>query len=179
MVEYMKELRNRYIEDRFSEIVQAEDDQCSRPADVWRGKRKSMVDELEEVVIVPVKTAGGLLDVAMVTNWKPNGKLEIELSEDNLNALLEEPGETRAWVPSPTARGVHYQPYGKTGHRLYGRWFDVQTPRWRYHFEPLRADVLLMPREDAEAHVEQVAGMVAEWVKGHHSPAPPRSRKRD
>ena len=178
MVDHMKELRNRYIEDRFSELVQAQDDQCERPAEVWRGKRKSMADDLEEVVTVPVKTANGLLDMAMVTNWKPNSKLMLEITEANLNALLEEPIDTRAWVPAPKTHGVHYQPHGRTGHRLYGRWYDAQTPGWRYHFEPLRPDVLLMARDQAIQHVNDVALAVAEWVRVHHTPLPVRMQKK-
>ena len=70
--------------------------------------RKEMLDDINKVCVVKVKTAEQpeVHEVRVLASWNPRGKLQIELTNDNLNILLLKPMAEIDVIPEQQGAGA-------------------------------------------------------------------------
>ena len=95
MVECIKRLRNEKVLDLMlakSNEDHGEDNAGNIRRHVHNLCKREMIDLIAPIITLDVATASSMVaSVDVLANWRANGVLQIEITEQNMELLLEEP----------------------------------------------------------------------------------------
>ena len=105
MVNHIKSLRDRKVMDlMLASSVQEEDPNEPNPVAQTTPTRpkRELIDLIPKIIDIEVETRTGVqATVSVISTWRSKSTLQIELSEDNLDLLLEEPPAVSApFIPN-------------------------------------------------------------------------------
>ena len=170
MVNHIKSLRDRKVmELMLAASVQDEDPNEPNPVAQTTPTRpkRELIDLIPKIIDIEVETRTGVqATVSVISTWKSRMTLQIELSEDNLDLLLEEPPAVSApFIPNlaefPNTRWI--------GNRNQVRcsYWDSKHGGWKIKSQGVNfqdADTI----EEKEAAVSAAASVLEEFFNRHH-----------
>ena len=131
MVNHIIELRNEKVKELMKALPRAEDpnDNYASSDAATNRPRREMIDQISRVITVDVVTTTGMASsVNLLPTWREREVLAIELTEENLDLLLEDPPAGSApWSPEINEPDVIWLPRRKELRAFY---FDRQKGRY-------------------------------------------------
>jgi hypothetical protein len=131
MVEHIKTLRNLKV----YELMQAcskEDDPNAKNAPIDGNltmPKRELADRLPKVITVDVPTASMMASVNLLPSWREKGVLQLEMTQPNLDLLLDDPpAESAPWKPELDHEDVFWIP-SRNQVRCY--WWDSGKSKTR------------------------------------------------
>ena len=105
MVEYIKRLRNEKVHELMLGKKNEDDpDEGNAHRDGnLRLPKRELIDLIPPIITLDVATASSMVaSVNVLASWRENAVLQIEITEPNMDLLLEEPTaeSTPAWIPT-------------------------------------------------------------------------------
>ena len=95
MVNYITDLRNKKVDELMLQLQ--EEKRKSREAFMPR----EMFDSLPSIITIDAVTTSMVTSVNVLKSWDPNDALQIEITQSNMELLLEEsPAEPAPWTPT-------------------------------------------------------------------------------
>ena len=132
MVHYITKLRNERVKEALRQLAAEDDPNEGNP--VLHGMpnrpKREIIDKLPPVLSIPVVTGSGLeTSVNVLPSWFERGMLQIELTQETMDLLLEAPApaeSARPFVPRVTEPNVAW-----VAHRNHVRchWSGIKNPR--------------------------------------------------
>ena len=114
MVNHIIELRNEKVKELMKALPRAEDpnDSYASSDAATNRPRREMIDQISNVITVDVVTTTGMASsVNLLPTWREREVLAIELTEENLDLLLEDPPAGSApWSPEINEPDVTWLP---------------------------------------------------------------------
>ena len=114
MVNHIIELRNEKVKELMKALPRAEDpnDNYASSDAATNRPRREMIDQISRVITVDVVTTTGMASsVNLLPTWREREVLAIELTEENLDLLLEDPPAGSApWSPEINEPDVTWLP---------------------------------------------------------------------
>ena len=134
MAEHIRHLRNEMVDEKMKELSAGEDannDEAQVDGTFIKPKRE-LVDKLPKVLTVIVKTESIEASVNVLTEWRSNGVLQLEVTQFNLELLLEQPpAETAPWKPKIESADVHWR---TSTNSLFCKYWDSRAIKSRYKY---------------------------------------------
>ena len=153
MVNCIKRLRNAKVVELMSEVDNEEDPNEDHPLQKTRLPKRELIDRIPPIVTIDVATHTMRTSVNVLPSWRVGQVLQIELTEANLDLLLEEPAESAPWAPT-----IQYESMCWVGTRnaLKCTWWDSKKRKYRHKWMPvlLSSD---MDDEDKDRAVAEAA----------------------
>ena len=110
MIDHIKRLRNKKVK----ELMQAlcdEEETAPNPGKLIRPKRE-LCARLPEIIAVDVPTASMVASVNLLPSSRERGVLQLEITQPNLDLLLDDPpAEPAPWMPNLDHGNVHWYPF--------------------------------------------------------------------
>ena len=171
MVNHIKSLRDRKVMDlMLASSVQEEDPNEPNPVAQTTPTRpkRELIDLIPKIIDIEVETRTGVqATVSVISTWKSRMTLQIELSEDNLDLLLEEPPAASApFIPNlaefPNTSWVVGRNCVRTSY------WDSKQGRWK-------VESLVVDFEDDDTHEEKeaqvfaAASVLEDFFNRHHN----------
>ena len=111
MVEHLKKLRNTKVLALMQELSKEEDpneEHAKTPSTLTTPKRE-LVDRLPKFLTIEVTTASMVASVNVLAEWRNQAVLSLEITQPNLDLLLEEPpAEPAPWAPTLDHENVYW-----------------------------------------------------------------------
>ena len=108
MVQHIKGLRDRKAKELMQALCQNEDPNEENPRQGRMSARpkRELIDQIDAVINVVVETKNGVqATVNVIPSWRDKGALQIELTQENMDLLLEDPPAVSApFNPDVSAR---------------------------------------------------------------------------
>ena len=158
-VDYFADCRNKAFTKYAEEAIRDQDSMAEVVS--AKGKRKEMADNVSEIIDVPVH--GEI--VSMVSTWHSQHKVQIELSEKNLELLLRPAPSSTEFVPVITEPNVRWCP---KKHSVFRHYFDPakgERCHWRQHYEPARE---ISDPDRQQAEITRVERACQNFYDTHH-----------
>ena len=170
MVNHIKSLRDRKVmELMLASSVQDEDPNEPNPVAQTTPTRpkRELIDLIPKIIDIEVETRTGVqATVSVISTWKSRMTLQIELSEDNLDLLLEEPPAVSApFIPNlaefPHTSWVGFRKCVRTSY------WDSKQGVWK-----IKSQIVNFENDDTieekEAAVFAAAAALQEFFNRHH-----------
>jgi len=169
MMQYIKNRRNEKV----YELMQAlslEDDPNEENARIdttVRLPKRELIDRLPPFITIDVTTATIVASVDVLPTWRDVGVLQIEMTQSNLDLLLESPpAETAPWKPEIEQQDVRWV---GTRHHVRCRYWDSKLLKWRSKSTTVSGLSPNMDDEAKQGKVRRVAVEVQEFFDAHHN----------
>jgi hypothetical protein len=111
MVEHIKTLRNKKVHE-LMQALSKEDDPNEEHAltdGTLNMPKRELFDRLPKIITIDVATASMVASVKMLPSWRERGVLQLEITQPNLDLLLDEPpAEPAPWIPTLDHANVHW-----------------------------------------------------------------------
>ena len=168
MAEHIRHLRNEMVDEKMKELSAGEDpnnDEAQVDGTFIKPKRE-LVDKLPKVLTVIVKTESIEASVNVLTEWRSNGVLHLEVTQFNLELLLEQPpAETAPWKPKIESPDVHWR---TSTNSLFCKYWDSRAIKSRYKY--IGVDVESEVSDEDKQHLVDFAKAdLEEFFAKHHN----------
>ena len=174
MATHMKTLRDRKTMDLMRAAAQEGEDPNASISDPTNNNRlperpkRELIDLIPKIIDIDVSTNNGIqATVSVIPTWRDKGALQIELTEENMDLMLEAPpAESAPFNPNlagfPQARWV-----AKRGHVRCSYW-DSKRQMIKMHSQKVEFGLDAAP-EEKESLVHAAAAAVQEFYNTHHN----------
>ena len=170
MVNHIKSLRDRKVMDlMLASSVQEEDPNEPNPVAQTTPTRpkRELIDLIPKIIDIEVETCTGVqATVSVISTWKSRMTLQIELTEDNLDLLLEEPPAVSAPFIPNLAEFPHTSWVGPRRCVRTSYW-DSKQGGWK-----IKSQIVNFQDDDTieekEAAVSAAASVLEEFCNRHH-----------
>ena len=172
MVNHIKALRDRKALELMRALAQEEDlNETNVAARMPDRPKRELIDQIASIIDIEVCTRNGVqATVSVIPSWRNNKSLQIELSQENMDLLLEEPPDEPAPFNPAAAVSARYPNVHWLTHRNAVRctWYDSKkkkstTTSRNVEFEP-DAD-----NEEKLSLVMAVAKRLQRFYEAHHN----------
>ena len=103
--------------------------------------------------------------VDVLPSWLEHGVLQLELTTNNIDLLLEDPPAVPAsWVPSMSHPNVHWIP---VRNHVRCKWWDSRRKKWRTESDHVKFEPH-MSVEEKQSMVSYAAAALEQFFKDHH-----------
>ena len=151
-VNHVKELRNTKVYELMQEQNkegEPAEEHAQHNGNLRPGPKRELIDLLPPIITLDVSTASSMVtSVNVLPPWRTKGVLQIELTQPNLDLLMEDPSEDPAepapWVPEIEHPRVQWIPSRNMFHCT---WWDSKKSRERHVGVAFSGDV-----DDADKH---------------------------
>ena len=169
MVDHIKRLRNRKVEKLMKELAQDDDpngDNLVHGGQQNRPKRE-LIDRLPSTIVIEVETRSGIAaSVNVLPSWRERGVLQIELTEQNMDLLCEEPpAEPAPWTPCVRQPDVFWVAPRK---HVRCNWWDSKRHKMRTKSKLVEFDSD-MDNEQKQQVVTSAAAELQEFHEARHN----------
>ena len=156
MVDHIRHLRNEMVKEQMKEQI---DGTLNKP-------KRELVDKLPKVLTVIVKTASVVASVNVLTEWRGNGVLQLEITLPNLELLLEQPpAESAPWTPKIESADVHWR---TSTNALNCKYWDSRA--MKYKSKTIAVDVGSEVDDEAKQDlVDRAKVELEEYYASHHN----------
>ena len=171
MVTHIKTLRDRKVLELMRALAKDEDPNetnAGGKAKLPDRPKRELIDKLPQIIDIDVVTNNGIqATVSVIPSWRDKGALQIELTEENMDLMLEAPpAESARFNPNlagfPQARWV-----AKRGHVRCSYW-DSKREMIKMHSQKVEFAPDDTP-EEKESLVHAAAAAVQEFYNTHHN----------
>ena len=111
MVKYIQTLRNKEVY-RLMKLYSKEDDPNAQDASIDGSvtmPKRVLSDRLPKIITVDVPTASMMASVNLLPSWRERGVLQLEMTQPNLDLLLDDPtAEPAPWKPELDHEDVYW-----------------------------------------------------------------------
>ena len=129
--------------------------------------RREMIDDISPIVSVTVTTENDVNhEMKLLTYANRRGRLSIELSEPNIELLTLKPKKFSASFVDPQVHQEHVT-WVRYRHALTTRYYDSTAQKWSSKSMQVRKG-----EDGLQERVDQVAAVLEEWYRQHHSEPP-------
>ena len=151
MVRHIKAIRNIKVNALMRAFSQEDDpneEHVQTDGTVCMPKR-GLIDRIPKVLTIDVETASNVATVNVLPAVRVHGVLQIEITQPNLDLLLEEPpAEPAPWIPEVEQQNVYWNPRRNQLQCLY--W---DSKKLKYRYKTMRVEFL----ENMNTGAKQVA----------------------
>ena len=175
MVDKIKSLRNDAVIKQMRQLSQTEDvnnpDADDASDAMPKRPKRELVDDIQKVMTLQVATTNSVQhSVNVLSTWRENSTVTIELTDVNLELLLEEPEIAHGDPLSIKREHVHWR---ESRHALVMRYHDGPKQKWRHMFRKMENAV---GSHGLQAEVDEVAQALEEIYEKKHT-EPPRDEE--
>jgi hypothetical protein len=128
--------------------------------------KRELVDRLPKILTIDVTTASVVASVNVLPSWRDKGVLQLEITQPNLELLLEQPpADATPWAPQIESANVSWRSSTNTVHCKY---WDSRTSKYRSR----SISVEFGSEMDGEAKqrlVNRAAHELEEYYASHHN----------
>ena len=172
MVNHIKDIRNQKAVQLMQALAKEEDlNETNVAARMPDRPKRELIDQIASIIDIEVCTRNGVqATVSVIPSWRNNKSLQIELSQENMDLLLEEPPDEPAPFNPAAAVSARYPNVHWLTHRNAVRctWYDSKkkkstTTSNNVEFEP-DAD-----NEEKLSVVVAVAKRLQRFYEAHHN----------
>ena len=168
MLHHIKNLRNKKVYELML-ALSLEDDPNEENAHIdttVRLPKRELIDRLPKFITIDVTTTSMVASVDVLPSWREQAVLQIEITQSNLDLLLEEPpAEAAPWKPEIEQQDVRW--VGTRNHVRCTYW-DSKKLKWKY--KSIRVEFPSgMDDEDKVDKVRRVVVELQEWHDRHHN----------
>ena len=167
MVDHIKSLRNKMVYELMQKLSKEEDPneenaQCDGPLTM---PKRELFDRLPAILTIDVKTTSMVSSVNVLPSSRNQGVLQIELTQPNLDLLLEEPAVSAPWTPTIKHENVTWIA-GRNMVRCI--WWD--SKKFKNKTRPMSAEFSSdMDNDSKDAAVLSAAEKLQEFYDTHHN----------
>ena len=110
MVNHIKDIRNRKALQLMQALAKDEDlNETSIVARMPDRPKRELIDQIASIIDIEVCTRNGVqATVSVIPSWRKNKALQIELTQENMDLLLEEPPDEPAPFNPAAAASARY-----------------------------------------------------------------------
>ena len=111
MVEHIKNTRNKKVHELMLAMSSEDDpnEEHARTDGTVSMPERELIDRLPKIRTIDVTTTSMVASVDVVPSWRTKGVLQIEITQPNLDLLLEEPpAEPALWRPEIEQQDVYW-----------------------------------------------------------------------
>ena len=111
MVDHIRDLRNTKVQELMQQLSAAADP--NEENELTDGPltmpKRELFDRLPKTLTIDVATASMVASVKMLPSWRERGVLQLEITQPNLDLLLDEPpAEPAPWIPTLDHANVYW-----------------------------------------------------------------------
>ena len=175
MVEHIVALRNNKVLELMQKLNAEEDpnqDNIRDDAPLIIPKRE-LFERLPQIITVNVKTTSMEVDVNVLGDWRKAGVLKLELTNTNLDLLLEQPAALAAWTPVIEQPDVIWRPSTTS---VVARYWDSMKSKYRW--KAMSVNFTNMDDDEKRVAVTYAAREVQAFYDSHHNREDDMPRKR-
>jgi len=170
---YIKTLRNKQVDELMQPLSIEDDpnDENARIDTTVRRPKRELIDRLPPFITVDVATATRerqliVTSVDVLPTWRDCGTLQIEMTQPNLDLLLESPpAETAPWKPEIEQQDVRWV---DTRHHVRCRYWDSKRSKRKYKSVTVEFSSD-MDNEATLGAVSSAAMELQEFFDDHHN----------
>jgi hypothetical protein len=131
MVEHIRNLRNQKVKELMEQLSAGDDpnnDDAQIDGTLSKPKRE-LVDRLPKILTITVTTASVVASVNVLPAWRDKGVLQLEITQPNLELLLEEPpADATPWTPEIQSACLSWR---KSTNTLWCKYWDSRSSKYR------------------------------------------------
>ena len=168
MVKYIKQVRDRKVFELMLSVLPQSDPNEDNPVvtSVSDRARRELINQIPKTIDIEVDTRNRIrARVTVVASWPENGALQIELTRENMELLLEEPpaGSARFLPILALYPNVKWVPAGSLVRTI---WWDSEQRMW--NFTSLKVEFEPDTTNDAAEKLVWAAAEELEQYRGAH-----------
>ena len=171
MLDCIVDARNKVVMDKMASLDATDDP--NNPGDVvpnaLKKPRRQLIDDLPTVITVTVESVNGINhDIRVKTCWRESAVLSIELTENNLELLIDDPAvrKTSTFKPEVSTEYVRWL-HGRQSLVLH--YYDSSKDKWRQCIRKVDVD---RPDAEVQADVNEIVAEMLEFRSRRHNPPP-------
>ena len=144
MVDHIRELRNKRVHELMQQLNAEEDPNQETILDgaPLIIPKRELFEQIPKIITVNVKTNSMEVDVKVLADWRKNGVLKLELTNTNLDLLLEQPAALPPWTPVFDQPDVCWRPSATSVCCLY--WDSMKS---KYRWKAMGVNITNMKRK--------------------------------
>lgn len=175
MVEHIRDLRNKMVLELMQKLNAEQDpnQETIRDGAPLSIPKRELFEQLPKIITVNVKTTSMEVDVNVLVDWRQKGVLKLEITNTNLDLLLEQPAALAAWTPVIEEPDVTWRPSTKS---VVARYWDSMKSKYRNR--TMSVNFTNMDDDEKRAAVTYAAREVQAFYDSHHNREDDMPRKR-
>ena len=168
MVEHIRNLRNQKVKELMEQLSAGEDpnNEDAQIDGTLSKPKRELVDRLPKILTIAVATASVVASVKVLPSWRDNGVLQLEITQPNLELLLEQPpAESAPWTPQIETANVSWRSSTNT---VQCKYWDSKTSKYRSR----SIEVKIGSEMDGEAKqrlVKRAIDELEDYYASHHN----------
>ena len=135
--------------------------------------KRDLFEQIPKVITVNVKTTSMEVDVNVSADWHQLGVLKLEITNTNLDLLLEQPAALAAWTPVIEQPDVMWRPSTTSVCAMY--WDSMKS---KYRWKAMGVNITNMNDEEKRVAVNHAAVEVQPFYDSHHNREDDMPKKR-
>ena len=166
MVEHIRDLRNNRVLELMQKLNAGEDPNQETILDgaPLSIPKRELFEQLPKIITVNVKTTSMEVDVNVLADWRHKGVLKLEITNTNLDLLLEQPAALAAWTPVIEQPDVIWRPSTTS---VVARYWD--SMKKKYRFKAMSVNFTNMDDDEKRVAVNHAAREVQAFYDSHHN----------
>ena len=166
MVEHIRDLRNKRVLELMQKLNAEEDpnQETIRDGAPLIIPKRELFEQLPQIITVNVKTTSMEVDVNVLVDWRQKGVLKLEITNTNLDLLLEQPAALAAWTPVIEEPDVTWRPSTKS---VVARYWDSRKSKYRW--KAMSVNFTNMDNDEKDFAVTYAAREVQLFYDRHHN----------
>ena len=175
MVAHIKGLRDRKAKELMQALCQNEDpnEENPRQGRMPARPKRELIDQIDPVINVEVETKNGVqATVNVIPSWRDKGALQIELTQENMDLLLEDPPAVSAPFNPKYLEDYPNVSWISARNHLRITWWDSKKKTWRIASHPVALEDHVggeVSEEEKEGAVCQAAAFLQQQYEKNHN----------